>query len=392
MHADEQYNVQPPRSAIFRAWAIALSCSLLGAISVAVSTIGRAAQHAPGSVAPFEHPPLLYDGPDSTANYFLSSPSAAWRLAQLGDPSPVETLPPMANPPDPWTAGPMLNSPDLSGVEALGYGDLEPPPCGITDHKSGFFQKVGVSWGFIDRPQSDEYGLNEFDSFVTVAIPAPTREWPMLISPSFNLRLIDGPVTPDLPAQVYEGFVDFLWVPRLSPRWLGILGVAPSFYGDFDVSASDAFRWTGKGLARFDWIPDRLQILFGVLYLNRDDVRLLPAGGIIWMPNDAKKYELLFPRPKLAHRITVGPHYEDWVYLAGEFGGNTYAIERVPDVTEYITLRDIRVFIGIERKLNGGAGYRIEAGYVFGRRIEFASGPADLEASDTAMVRGGFTY
>jgi hypothetical protein len=385
MCAEEQNNVQPPRFAILRAWAIVLSCLTL-------ATFGRAAQHLPDSATPFEHPPLLYDGPDSTANYFLSAPSASWRLAQLGDPSPVETLPPLVHPPDPWTAGPMLNSPDLSDIDALGYGDLEPAGGGISDHKDGFFQKLGVSWGYIDRTQSDEYGLNEFDSFVTVAIPAPTREWPMLISPSFNLRLIDGPVTPDLPAQVYEGFVDFLWVPRLSPRWLGILGVAPSFYGDFDVSASDAFRWTGKGLARFDWIPDRLQILFGVLYLNRDDVRLLPAGGIIWMPNDAKKYELLFPRPKLAHRITVGPHYEDWVYLAGEFGGNTYAVERVVGLTEYITLRDIRVFLGLERKLNGGAGYRIEAGYVFGRRIEFASGIPDIEAGGTAMIRGGFTY
>ncbi|MGE3780107.1 MAG: hypothetical protein AB7F89_23160, partial [Pirellulaceae bacterium] len=204
--------------------------------------------------------------------------------------------------------------------------------------------------------------------------------------------LIDGPVAPDLPGQVYEAYVDFLWLPRLSPRWLGIVGVAPSYYGDFEVDESEAFRLTGKGLVRFDWIPDRFQVMLGVLYLNRNDVKLLPAGGIIWMPDDARRYELVFPRPKLAHRITVGAHYEDWVYLAGEFGGNTYAIERVGGAADFITLRDIRVTIGLERKKNGGAGYRLEVGYVFGRRVEYDSVTPDIEADDTALVRGGFTF
>jgi hypothetical protein len=263
---------------------------------------------------------------------------------------------------------------------------------GVTDHKDGFFQKLGATETWIDRSHRDDFGLHEVDLFVTVAVPAPTREWPLLISPTFNTRFIDGPVTPDLPARIYESYLDLLWLPRLSPRWTAIVGVAPSYYGDFHADNSNAFRMTGKGLAKYDWSPGRLEVLFGVLYLNRNDIRLLPAGGIIWTPNEAKRYELVFPKPKLAHRITLGDHYEDWLYLGGEFGGNTYAIERAPGTDDFITLRDLRVYVGLERKLDGGAGYRLEAGYVFARRVEFDSATPDLEADDAAVLRGGFTF
>jgi hypothetical protein len=199
-------------------------------------------------------------------------------------------------------------------------------------------------------------------------------------------------VAPDLPSRLYETYLDLLWVPRLSPRWTAIVGVAPSYYGDFRADDEEAFRITGKGLARYDWSPDRVQLLFGVLYLNRNDIRLLPAGGIIWTPNDAKRYELLFPKPKLAHRITLGDHYEDWLYLGAEFGGNSYAIERSSGLDDIVTYREYRVYLGLERKLNGGAGFRMEAGYAFGRRLEYESATPDVDVDDTALLRGGFTF
>jgi hypothetical protein len=144
-------------------------------------------------------------------------------------------------------------------------------------------------------------------------------------------------------------------------------------------------------LVRFDWIPERLQVLFGILYLNRQDVRLLPAGGVIWNPSEDRQYEMVFPRPKLAHRITCQPTFEEWLYLAAEFGGNSFAIDRggTPDI---LTLKDYRIYIGVERKMDGGAGCRIEIGYVFSRRGEFASGIPDIDAAATAFLRAGASY
>jgi hypothetical protein len=263
----------------------------------------------------------------------------------------------------------------------------------ITDHKNGFFQKLSFTGTWIDRNNKiDDFGLGELDLFATFAVPLPSRDWPLLISPTFNVRYLLGPKDVDLPPRLFETFVDFLWVPKLTERWTAIVGVAPSLYGDFQVSSSDAWRLTGKGLARYDWIPGRAQILFGVLYLDRSDVRLLPAGGIIWTPTEDRRYELLFPRPKLARRLLASPHFEDWLYVGGEFGGNSYAIERLTGAVDTITLRDFRAYVGLERKLHGGAGYRLEIGYVMGREIEFESDEPTIEADDTAMIRGGIVF
>lgn len=331
----------------------------------------------------FEHVPLLYRGSDPTAHYFLpGSGGFEARLSRV--PSPSEVLPEAL----PRTPDGLFEYPEPQQF----WIEESPGVIGrVTDHKNGFFQKAAFTGTYIDRGSRNSFGLNELDLSLTVAAPAPTREWPLLITPAFNIRYLDGPVTPMLPARLYETYVDFLWVPRFSERWSAVIGVAPSLYTDFEIDTSDAFRLTGKALARYDWVPEQVQVIFGVLYLNRDDIRLLPAGGVIWNPTFDRRYELIFPRPKLAHRINAGPGYEDWLYLAGEFGGNSFAYDR-GGIVETVTLRDFRALLGLERKLNGGAGYRIEVGYVFSRTAEFASGIPDINADDTALVRGGVTY
>jgi hypothetical protein len=132
-------------------------------------------------------------------------------------------------------------------------------------------------------------------------------------------------------------------------------------------------------------------VLFGVLYLDREDVRLLPAGGFIWTPAADRKYELIFPKPKLAHRILCGPAFEDWVYLGAEFGGNSFAYDQAGSV-DIVTLSDYRAYLGLERKRDGGAGCRLEIGYVFSREAEFANGLPSIKSPDTAHLRFGVTY
>jgi hypothetical protein len=88
----------------------------------------------------------------------------------------------------------------------------------------------------------------------------------------------------------------------------------------------------------------------------------------------------------------VGAGYEDWAYFLAEFGGNTWAIQRASGVGDKVTLADYRLMVGVERKLNGGAGYRLEGGYVFGRRVEYLSGVGDFTPPSTFIVRGGVTF
>jgi len=354
-----------------------------------ISTLGGVAPCAAQTLSQegyFDHPPLQYLGPDPTANYYLpgAMPPAATN-APLLSPAIHE----FAQPSHLYQYPPQLPEHELRQKLSFDPDAVSAPH--ITPHKDGFFQKLCFTGTYIDRGSLDSYGVDELDLCATFAMPAPSRDWPLLITPAFNVRYLDGPLSPDLPPRLYETYLDFTWVPRVSPRWTGIIGVAPSFYSDFHIDENDAWRLTGKGLARYDWVPDRFQLIFGVLYLNREDVRLLPAGGIIWVPSPDKRYEVLFPRPKLAHRIDYGPGFEDWLYLGGEFGGNSWPVD-LGGTTDTITLRDYRILLGLERKLNGGAGFRIEVGYVFSREIEFLSGLPTVEGDDTALVRGGVTY
>ena len=345
---------------------------------------------AGGAIAEFAHPPLRYRGPDPIANQFFPTQAVAGSSQFLAPPDlpAAEFLPPQA-----FTSP---GSIDSFLIPADGYqGPSAGYPGGsmVSDHKDGFFQKVSFTGTWIDRNDKfDDFGLTELDLMATFAAPLPTAEWPLLITPAMKTRILNGPGHVDLPAQLYESYLELLWLPRFHPRWTAILGVAGGVYSDFEVDGKDAWRMTGTGLMRFDWNPGTTQLIFGVLYLNRRDIRLLPAGGIIWTPDANRRYEVLFPRPKLAHRIAFGPDFEDWVYLGGEFGGNSYSVQRVSGNTDVVTLRDFRTYIGLERKLNGGAGYHLEIGYVMGRVIEFQSATPDVEADPTAMLRGGVTF
>jgi hypothetical protein len=263
-------------------------------------------------------------------------------------------------------------------------------PQKLSPYKSGFFQKLSLSaaW-FGNSNDPDDLGGTEIETCVTVALPAPIKEWPLVITPGFNMTLIDGPTVTDLPPRLYLAYTDFMWLPTILHRWTALLSVAPSVFGDFEAHE---FRLTGKGLLIYDCVPDTLQIVAGVLYLNRDNVSLLPAGGLIWTPADWARFEILFPKPKFALRCNVGPGFEDWVFGTAEFGGNTWPIIRAGGFQDDVTYLDYRLLLGVERKLNGGAGYRLEAGYVFGRSIEFASGTGDFDPQNTFILRGAIAF
>ncbi len=262
----------------------------------------------------------------------------------------------------------------------------------IASHKTGFFQKLAFHTGWFNGSGDNGLGLVETELFLTVAVPLPSPDYPLLITPGLDFMLLDGPTAPGLPSQLYASYIDFMWLPKLSDRWLGILSLAPGVYSDFDSVQSDAFRLKAKALVRYDVIPERLQVLCGILYLNRNDVNWLPAVGVIWDPTDDVHLEMVFPRPRLGYRFTTTGLFEDWVYLAGEFGGDTWSIRRGPNLFDMVTYVDWRLFLGVERKRPGGAAHRIEVGYVFSREIQFDLTTIDYPVGDTFMIRAGLDF
>jgi hypothetical protein len=264
----------------------------------------------------------------------------------------------------------------------------------LSPYKSGFFQKLFFSAAWLGHGNDPaDLGITEIETGVTVALPAPIRDWPLFITPGLNMYFLADPGgLHDLPPRLYTAYVDFTWAPQIIAHHRLLVTVAPSVYSDFEASTSDAFRLTGKGIWVWDTVPDKLQFVLGVLYLNRDNVRILPAGGLIWKPTPDFDFELIFPKPKLGARVNVGNGYEDWIFTTAEFGGNTWSIVRVGGVEDKVTWIDYRVMFGYERRVDGGGGYRLEAGYVFGRELEYASGIGDFDPTPTFILRGGLTF
>jgi hypothetical protein len=188
---------------------------------------------------------------------------------------------------------------------------------------------------------------------------------------------------------------------RLGPRWGIDLAVTPGVFSDFEQATDDTFRITGHAVAAWSYTPD-LKFVLGAAYVDRMKTEVLPVCGLIWTPHEEVKFDLVFPHPRIARRIyTFGAYtddVQDWLYLAGEFGGGIWAVERTSGVVDRFDYTDFRVVLGLERKVLGGLEGRLEVGYVFGREIRYASrrGPpggwSGFDPADTVMVRGGVTY
>ena len=180
------------------------------------------------------------------------------------------------------------------------------------------------------------------------------------------------------------------WIKRASERTTYAVGLSPSVASDFQTS-DNAFRLMGHAMVTHQWQPN-VQFTFGAVYLDRNDLNVLPMAGMIWSPNDDLRIEIAAPRPRVARRIWGSSDLADpeevWLFLAGEFGGGTWAVERNPGFADELTIRDFRLVLGFESTSASGRSCQIETGYVFGRNLEYESDEAEYEPGDALMLRG----
>lgn len=219
---------------------------------------------------------------------------------------------------------------------------------------------------------------------------------PMRLTPSFIFHFWNGPDTAitgfDLPAQAYSAMLgsDFTSDTR---RNFGIeTNLTVGVYTDFQNVTSDSLRITGVGLGWAKVNPYTV-MKFGAEYLDRIDVKLLPAFGFFMQPNNEMKLDLYFPRPKVAHRMPRLGNFDVWAYTGGEYGGGSWAIERMGGINDQVDINDVRAFMGLEWMGPRGVTGFIEGGYVFEREILYRSAPAtELNLPDTFMLRMGFAF
>jgi hypothetical protein len=241
------------------------------------------------------------------------------------------------------------------------------------------------------------FGINDQEASATFALPTAEGWAPVLFTPNLAARFWSGPRSdavvghPDLPAQVYDVSLDVGWRPRLA-RWLfADLGVTPGLYGDFRFIDSHTFRPRGQAVGIVAFSPE-VQLVAGVLYINRLHAKILPAGGIMWCPNEGTRYELLFPQPKGAWRLLTTGATQWWGYVAGEFGGGTWTVERTGGRQDVVDYRDLRLLLGMEWVNPSGVKAHLEIGYAWQRELRFLSATPEFAPDPTLLLRAGVGF
>jgi hypothetical protein len=262
----------------------------------------------------------------------------------------------------------------------------------LTAYKDSFFQKLSFTATEIIPDGSDGLGILETELLAAFALPAPTTETPLVLTPNLLVNFVDDPRYAPIPSELYAAILDIMWLPKFGPRTQAMLAVAPGWYSDFEDGLRDTFRLTGRAVIRYDWHPDRLQLVLGVIYLDRLRSQWTPAAGVIFQPHPDLRFDLVFPKAKLARRTAWGKGFEHWVYLTGGFGGNDWSIVQPDGSRDKLGLFDWRITAGWERKMNGGAGLLFEGGYVFSRDIRYESSPLVLHPDATFLLRAGCAY
>jgi len=235
----------------------------------------------------------------------------------------------------------------------------------------------------------DSFGLTTVTFDSVVRLESSHGVW---IVPKFGWHFLSGPRSPALPAQLYTLALEVNFAINLDASTRLHMHFAPTWATDFEANGSDSFRMIGGALLAHD-LSQELMVAVGGVYLDRPDLPFLPLGGLRWKPEDYLEFDIMFPQPRAAWRFnTDDDGDENWFYIGGALGGDSWAFDRIGGPGDIMGYRDLRIMIGFERRETDGTRHVLEAGYVFDRRLDFDRGPGDQNLPGTAVIRYGSVY
>lgn len=244
------------------------------------------------------------------------------------------------------------------------------------------YNRVGSALTWLPG-HDDRFGWLSYESFGGVTINSS----PSLIT-GFGIHVLDGPVQTDMPPRLFDFSIGVGDRRLIRPNIGYDIVFRVGAFSDFEGSASDGVRYPSHAVT-FSRLTPTNELVLGIDYLDRDDIRLLPVVGVIWSAAEWLKIEAVFPRPRVAARIQ---DTSIWVYLAGELGGGTWAIERVNRVDDNATYRDLRFLLGWETLVSDSLSSSFEIGYVFDRKLSYSSHIGNYDPPDGFMLRMAARY
>lgn len=265
------------------------------------------------------------------------------------------------------------------------------PPGG---RRGGILQGVDLIADYAPRLDDDSLGRTSFSASVSVGVPPFVLGTPLMITPRVGLHLLDGPEQLDAPARVNDFELSIGTFKKLSDRWSASVSVNVGVYGDdYSLDDADALRLSGMAFAIYEATPE-WKWTFGAAYLNRDDIAVIPAVGVIYDPGYVR-YELIMPRPRIVWRLPQDASgVERSFYVSGEIGGGAWAVRRTDGTTDTLNLSRWGVLVGYETGSAFGAGAkcRYEFGYLFARDLEYAESGEEFSLDDSLVARVAWSY
>jgi hypothetical protein len=285
------------------------------------------------------------------------------------------------------------------------------------------YQGARGSWTYIlGTGRGNSVAVNELDTSATFALPffmnspANINRAPLLITPGFGMQLWGGPVStgmingqpfnPQLPGNTFDNFLDAAWNPQFTPLFGAEFGLRVGFYTNWDVLVADSWRVMGRAIGTLNMTPT-FQGKLGVIYLDRNQVKILPAVGFTWTPNATSQYDIFFPAPRAMWRFGQTRRHSWWGYVAGEYGGGAWTFRNVnvggsEGFIQRFDYNDIRISLGTEWVPLATTGFsgNFEIGYAFYRQLFYVNGVNDprygvrqiVDLPSTIMFRLGLAY
>ncbi len=148
--------------------------------------------------------------------------------------------------------------------------------------------------------EGDDLQIHDSEISTTAYFPNFLRgAGPLRVTPGFAFHFLDGPGPPeksDLPSRLYSGYLDFGWTPQIGRAFSADVNFRAGVYSDFDTVTTNSVRFIGTGVGIVQVTP-ALSLKLGAAYIDRNKVKVLPAGGILWQPNPRTHWDFFFPAP-----------------------------------------------------------------------------------------------
>ena len=232
-----------------------------------------------------------------------------------------------------------------------------------------------------------EYIPGDGDQFGWLSLgsdPYQKRGYRSGFSTAINIHLLSGPNAVALPPRLFDFSLGYQTRGRIQDVMSYDLATTIGIFADFEGSARNGVRFPGHAVGMLHYTPE-IDVVFGVDYLSRDDIKLLPVMGLSWRPKsmESMRFDLVFPRPRIDYTLDQSRK----LYVAGRLGGGTWEIEFPNSDNDVMTYRDLQLVVGLERLKANGNVSAWEFGYLFDRNVEFRTLTGETHFDDAFLFR-----